>query len=580
MKLKYIIPVLCLGTFMAGCTVTDLDPKEGTTDASYWRSVDDLMYYANGLYMIDPPTTFGDHNSDNMLHLNYNKTLFDEVVIPTSSEEQGSGWEWRTIRECNYFMKRYHTVVGGEEEINKYVAEVRFFRAQDYFRRIKGFGDVPWYDTDLQTNDKELLYKARDPRGFVLGKIIEDLEFAIEWLPSLEKASQDRLHTDVARALLARVCLHEGTFRKYNPLKDEWDADALIRKAADNALAIMNTGRYQIVRGTDEGCGQLAYEGYPLHYSNQFIQDDLWGNKEAILAIRYVDNVSPMGNFHGYLSMMPQRGLSKDLIESFLCKDGLPIGVSELYQGDNTLEEEIANRDPRLYQVIDNPHKPYYVQNGEPVQNQGFPVNAWDAVTGYRFVKYMPARPEYQEIMQEMFDFFGFRYGEVLMIYAEAKAELGECTQEVLDKTINVLRDRIDMGHLTINPVMDPHPIDYGYEVSPLLYEIRRERRIELLGDVSRFDDIMRWNAVKLFQNPKTMLGLRITPDMMALDPMLMTKETYELDKKLYLRIYPNKAMDDPSRTWEPNDKRYLKPIPIEELTLNKNLEQNPGWKR
>lgn len=578
MKLKYTIPTLFISILLSACMVTDLEPKEGITDATYWRSIQDLEYYTNGLYAINGSHGFGDTNSDNLLHQTYNKTLFDEVVIPKTADD--GGWSWRTVRQCNYFLNRYHTVSAPEAKINKYVAEVKFFKAQHYFGKIKDFGDVPWYDNDLQTTDKEELYKGRDPRGLILKHIIEDLEYAIEWLPEKGKEDQDRLHKDAAKSLLARVCLHEGTFRKYNKYKDDFSAEELIRKAADLSLEIMNTGKYKIVRGSNEGCGQIPYEGYPLHYSNLFIQDDLWGNEEAILAIRYIRGVSRFGHFLGFLSsQMPQRGCSKDFIESFLCVDGKPIGVSELYKGDNTFEDEIANRDPRLYQIVDNDHKPFFIQDGQQIPSApGFPVNIWDAVTGYRLVKFMPAKPEDQEAIQSMFDQFAFRYAEILLIYAEAKAELGECTQTVLDKTINLLRDRVDMAHLSVNPIADPNPINYGYNVSPLLYEIRRERRIELVGEIVRWDDIMRWNAVKLFENPKTMVGLRITPDMIALDGMLSMKQTIKIDGKNYLRIYIDKEINDPKRKWEPNDKRYLSPLPIQELSLNPNLKQNPGW--
>lgn len=89
---------------------------------------------------------------------------------------------------------------------------------------------------------------------------------------------------------------------------------------------------------------------------------------------------------------------------------------------------------------------------------------------------------------------------------------MGDISQSILDKTINKLRDRVEMAHLTMNPVADAAPVNYGYQLSNLLYEIRRERRIELVAENHRLDDLKRWNAMKLMENPKTMFGLKITP--------------------------------------------------------------------
>lgn len=119
--------------------------------------------------------------SDNFVTNSPSGYLFNNYTVPTS----GGGWGWGNVRSCNYFLKRYQTASGSEAEINKYVAEVRFFRAQDYYSKIRNFGDVPWYESDLQTGDEAELFKGRDPRNFVLKKVIEDLEFAIQWLRRL-----------------------------------------------------------------------------------------------------------------------------------------------------------------------------------------------------------------------------------------------------------------------------------------------------------------------------------------------------------------------------------------------------------
>ncbi len=581
MKLKYIaLTALLYGAF--SCDVTDISPKDSLTDKSYWTKVEDLKLYANTLYVNLPsPGVDKDNTSDNAVTTNYQSVLFNEKNVPTSTNKDNDIWNWEKIRACNFFLTRYGKVVGAEADINRYVAEVRFFRAFDYFNKVKKYGDVPYYETDLQTGDTELLYKARDSRDLVVGKIIEDLEYGVLWLPEPSKAEEGRLHKYVALNQLARVCLHEGTFKKYHKTTGTLTGDDLLRKAASAAEQVINSGLYDIVRGDNSGSGQLPFEGYPLYYSNQFVQENLVGNKECILPRIYKVDVMTHGT--GRTAGESGVGLSKDFIESFLCTDGKPIAASSLYQGDNTIETELVNRDPRLYQVVDNKHKPYLVVNGERQVNPYTNVEPSKGVTGYPSVKFKSPLMVQAEANKSTYDWFLYRYAEVLLIYAEAKAELGECTQDVLDKTINKLRDRVGMPHLTVNPVADPKPVNYGYTISSLLYEIRRERRIELIGEGFRWDDIVRWKAGKLFENPKTFLGLRVTEDVVALYPAGTFYgdnglATIQYDGEELLRPYKGKSLDDAGRKWTDTDKRYLEPLPLDELNLNTNLKQNPGW--
>jgi len=584
MKIKNIfILSMMAGMTLASCDYTDLSPMDSFTDKSYWKSANDLKMYANGLYnsMLAGPSSTLDSESDDFVSRVYSGYLYNEYTVPSS----GGGWSWGNVRSCNYFLKRYQTASGSEAEINKYVAEVRFFRAQEYYSKIRNFGDVPWYESDLQTDDTEELYKARDSRNYVLSKIIEDLEFAIQWLPEKSASEKGRLNKDAARTQLARVCLYYGTYMKYHSEagSDGLTADGLIKKAKDLTDEIINSGNYAIVKGSDAGAGTKAYEGYPLDYANQFVQEDLSDNKEAILARFYESGVltHETGRQAGGNGM----GLTKDFIESFLMKDGTPIyNENSGYQGDEDLEHEIANRDPRLYQVIDNNHKPYWIRNNTQVQNVMPDCSASGSVTGYPCTKFHSADEAQFQARNTSYDWFIYRYAEVLLINAEANAELGSCTQAVLDKTINQLRDRVGMAHLTVDPVADSKPIDYGYSISNLLYEIRRERRIELVNEGFRMGDLKRWNAMKLLENPKTVLGIRVTPTVEEQYDGIVSfggdkgRSTIEYDGKTYVYQYTSKALDDAGRKWSSNDRRWLYPLPINDLTLNKNLTQNPGW--
>ena len=455
MKIKNIfILSMMAGMTLASCNYTDLSPMDSFTDKSYWKSANDLKMYANGIYsnMLAGPSSTLDGESDNFVTNGPSGYLFNNYTVPTS----GGGWDWGNVRSCNYFMKRYQTASGSEADINKYVAEIRFFRAQDYYSKIRNFGDVPWYESDLQTGDDEELFKGRDPRNFVLKKIIEDLEFAIQWLPEKTMAEKGRLHKDAARTQLARVCLYYGTYMKYHKEtgSEGLTAEGLITKAKQLTDEIINSGKYAIVKGTDAGAGTKAYEGYPLSYANQFVQEDLSDNKEAIMVRFYETGIltHETGRQAGGNGM----GLSKDFIESFLMKDGTPIyNQGSGYQGDEELETEIANRDPRLYQLIDNNHKPFWLRNNKQVQNKMPDCSVSGGVTGYPCTKFHSADETQWQARNTSYDWFIYRYAEVLLINAEANAELGTCTQAVLDKTINQLRDRVGMAHLTVNPVAD-----------------------------------------------------------------------------------------------------------------------------
>ncbi|MDR0844919.1 MAG: RagB/SusD family nutrient uptake outer membrane protein [Tannerella sp.] len=580
-KIYYFLFALVASISFFSCEITNISPKDSLTDESFWTKPEDLKLFANNFYSMLPAPGDLETQSDNFVTNNYNQSLFNESTVPTTTS--GTGWTWDRIRACNFFLTRYQKVEGTQEEINKYAAEVRFFRSLDYFAKIKRYGDVPYYEKDLQTDEVDLLYKARDSRNLVLDKIIEDLEFAVQWLPEPDNAEAGRLHKYAALTQLARVCLHEGTWKKYhNALAGTISSEQLLRKSAQTAEAIMNSGLYDIVKGDNAGCGQAPFEGYSLYYSNQFIQESLLKNAECILPRIYEVDVV----MHGYGRGAGENGMgfSKDFIESFLCKDGKPIGTSAMYQGDETLEKEITNRDPRMYQIVACSHKPYFIVNGEQqlygMENSIVPNRG---VTGYANVKFRSPLLIQQEANKSTYDWFIYRYAEVLLIYAEAKVELGECTQDVLDKTVNKLRDRVEMPHLTTSPEVDPLVVNYGYTISPLLYEIRRERRIELIADGFRWDDIIRWKAGKLFENPKTFLGMRVTTEVVSNFPEgtfygESGVQTANYGGNEYIKVYRDKGLDDSGRKWSDNDKRYLDPLPLEELTLNKNLSQNPGW--
>ena len=559
MKLKYLLYSSIIGvTTLTGCNDAFLERSpQNINDQTYWTSPSDLQTYANAFYGILPHgvSNYDDTWSDNQVPRGVESYIWGQYAVPT----EDSNWSksaWSNLRYINYFMTHYGTVTGDEGEINRYVGEMRFFRALQYFSKVMTYGDVPWLEEDMNTDSPEL-YGPRTPRNEVIQHIIDDLDFAIEWLPEGRVSSGDnRLTADVARHIKARVCLYEGTYYKYHTeLGYEWQS--LLQEAVDASDALINSGNYSIYNMND-----------PEHdYYNMFIMEDKSNLSEAILYIDYADPLRRHNWGHG--AWEANTGFSKDFIDSYLYADGLPKALTSYPTDDATIAEEFANRDPRLKQMVLN--NEFFEGNsafvGHEVASDDAYVNTF-CTTGYQTIKgYDPATGHLGYTL-ETADGIAYRYAETLLINAEAKAELGTINQSDLDRTINVLRDRVGMPHLMMEVgFTDPNWPDYGYDLSPLLQEIRRERRIELAGEGFRWNDICRWKAGKLFENPMTYVGKKVTTG-------TRTDEGYAIVYPDYTN--PDLSIGGNSRKWE--DQRYLLPIPTNELQLNPALEQNPGW--
>ena len=559
MKLKYLLYSSIIGvTTLTGCNDAFLErsPQE-INDQTYWTSPSDLQTYANAFYDILPHgvSNYDDTWSDNQVPRGVESYIWGQYAVPTE-DDNWSKSAWSNLRYINYFMTHYGTVTGDEGEINRYVGEMRFFRALQYFSKVMTYGDVPWLEEDMNTDSPEL-YGPRTPRNEVIQHIIDDLDFAIEWLPEGRVSSGDnRLTADVARHIKARVCLYEGTYYKYHTeLGYEWQS--LLQEAVDASDALINSGNYSIYNMSD-----------PEHdYYNMFIMEDKSNLSEAILYIDYAGTLRRHNWGHG--AWEANTGFSKDFIDSYLYADGLPKALTSYPTDDATIAEEFANRDPRLKQMVLN--NEFFEGNsafqGHEVADDNAYVNTF-CTTGYQTIKgYDPATGHLGYTL-ETADGIAYRYAETLLINAEAKAELGTINQSDLDRTINVLRDRVGMPHLMMEVgFTDPNWPDYGYDLSPLLQEIRRERRIELAGEGFRWNDICRWKAGKLFENPMTYVGKKVTTG-------TRTDEGYAIVYPDYTN--PDLSIGGNSRKWE--DQRYLLPIPTNELQLNPALEQNPGW--
>jgi hypothetical protein len=552
-KYKMMLTLVGLLTFVACEREEFLDrfPKDRFNEHTYFKNETDLKLYANQFYATLPVEfASNDNSSDNMVPSSRSAFLSGTYIVPSS----GGGWDWSTVRACNFFLARNTSPEISDEIKNKYNGEVRFFRALIYWGLVVRFGDVPIIKTDLNENSPEL-YAPRNAHKQVMDFVLEDLDFAVTNLP--DPTDENRVHKYAALALKSRICLWEGTFRKYHGLGDH---QVFLQAAADAAQQIVNSGKYEIYS-----------TGSPdLDYGKLFLQQDLRQNKESILSRIYVTGISTSN----YTRTVGENGwgFSKDFVSSYLCKDGLPTALSPLYQGDDTPEAEVDNRDPRYPQTIATPGFVYTQRpDGSQVIIERPMIGTSATSTGYQIIKGRSSDPALFNADQDDIDRFIFRYAEVLLNLAEAKAELGQLDQAVVDQTINKLRSRVGMPNMVLATLVEDPNTSFP-DLSVSLQEIRRERRVELAGDGFRFPDLLRWKAGDLIENPATILGMKLTPAYAATYPASQVANI-PLDANGYIRVYSNVV----SRTWD--DKLYFYPLPLDQLTLNPALApQNPGW--
>lgn len=539
----------------------DRYPKNEFSEVTYFKTENDLKLFVNSFYDNLPFVAdySADNNSDNMLPATSNALLAGTVSIPSAA----GGWaadDWLPIRKCNYFLKRYEQVQSLNKE--RYAAEVRFFRSLFYWQKVKDFGAVPLVLTDLDDTSAEL-YGPRVDRNEVMDQVLVDLAFAVSNLPDKGTEETGRINKDVANALLSRVALWEGTFRKYHGLGDPLPVLQIALKASE---ALMDGGKYRLYT-----TGNVTSD-----YHDLFIQTDLKSNPENIMHWAYI--IGTLTQNYSRSANDNNTGVSKDFVDAYLFKDGKPIGLTSYPYDDTEPAKEADNRDPRYKQTVATPGFVYRIGTGSMAPlTYGLPlIGTAQTSSGYWLIKGRSSDPIQEVASQSDIDAFIFRYAEVLLNYAEAKYEINNAlSQSDLDKSINLLRDRVGMPHLTTSVVSDPNAIDYGYAVSPMLYEIRRERRIELMGEGFRFNDIKRWKGGKLIEGIKTVRGMKLTAD-------LRKKYTYDVSKiatddKALLIVNTNYAN---GRKWD--NKYYYNPIPLNQISLTAGKPgayvQNPGW--
>ena len=587
----YSFIALLSGT--AGCSdMLDEYPLDAISPETYYNNADELRSATNQFYGMFPGAASGyTESADVVCIFNLPAEVQGIRTVPTS----GGGWNWEYLRAVNFYLS--HSVRCDDVDAREHFDGIaRFFRAYFYFEKVKRFGEVPWFDRELSSTDPEL-FRPRDSRDFIMDKILDDLTYAIDNI-SDKKDLYNVTHW-TALALKSRICLFEGTFRKYHGVPGY---EKFLNECATASKLFIDNAPYAIYQ-----TGAQPYRD--LFSSMNAIEE------EVILARDYdrSQNVMHEANANTLSPTYGRPGMNKKIVNSYLMTNGDRFTDQPGYE---TMQyyDEMQNRDPRLTQTVVGPG--YMRINSDKVESPNFS----SSTTGYQITKWVTDASG-DGYMGSSNDYILFRAAEVYLNYAEAKAELGTLTQEDLEISIKKIRDRVGMPNidmLAANANPDPYLCapETGYRnvTDPnkgVILEIRRERTIELLLEGFRYYDIIRWKEGKMFEQP--FLGMYfpgltqgsgdnrydvfdmndgIAGDKEKVDICIYTgkkpsvkniRKFYKLGDEFVLtdgdkgNIICHDIEKEP-RQWN-EERDYFFPIPTTERSLtNGALTQNPGW--
>ena len=589
-------------------------PLGNPTAETVFETHDNFKSYAWGLYETFPSLAYEDKDTDD---ISYNQTRGSSEsswirgLVDIPDKKDNTAWaQYSFIRRVNLMLDHVDSSKMSEVEKAHWKSVGYFFRSYRYFTLLQAYGGVPWIDHVLSDNETELINGTRATRDDIAKHILEDLQYAEKNIGTDD--GKNTINISVIQAFISRFCLFEGTWRKYHGLND---ADTYLKECKRASAEVLK-----------------VYPNVTSNYDDIFCSNSLDGMEGIILYKPYsnsagvVHAVSISGTT-GTSFFNPTR----DLVDSYLCFDGKTRWTSPHFISDQDMYDEFSNRDHRLWLQVTPPYKvdrsasttawdDKWKYTDDPKDKsfidslqirlglglttskerqktlpfrQGFSGGILGEVPHYDFFlqdqpwyksafgynnwKFFNTYLEMGSARNEETDMPIFRTEEVMLNYAEAMCELGEFTQDIANRTINKLRPRANVALMKVNEIntsFDPkrdlgnpnYPSDY--EVSPLLWEIRRERRIELFAENFRFDDLRRWKKCHYMLKKK--LGQYVRKS----DFPASTKVT--IDKGAsegYLEFHPEQT-----HLWP--DYYYLYPIPRAERTLNPKLEQNPGWEK
>lgn len=551
------------------CDLTLL-PENETTPDRYFRNEDQLALWTNQFYTSLEEAGFGS-TSDIMI----SNGLSAYVTGSRSAATQS--WSFTQLRKINYLLEHIHAC-SDKAAVTKYSAVARFFRAYFYGVRTRTYGDLPWYDKVLSSDDPDL-YKPRDSRTLVMDHVLEDYRYAADNLPEIWDATYNTKVTRwAALAFASRDALYEGTFRKYHGIEG---AERYLEAAAEFAEEFIDNAPFTLYSAGSEPYRELFYS------------EDA-KTQEVVLARRY-DLGYAIAHSLGNNVRFSRISLTKNFMNHYLMSDGSYFSSQEGWQ-TMTYIEEVRGRDARMSQTV---LCPGYIQVGETAVTP----NTLYAHTGYSPIKYVGNAASCSSGTGSS-DYPLMRAAEVYLNFAEAKAELGTLSQSDLDKSINKIRTRAGLPGLRLSEANgNPDPFLEGYYTKVtgpnkgVILEIRRERTVEMVLEQRRSWDLFRWAECPLALNlfhpyygcyfpgegtydmdqdgvPDLELYLESPSSSCATKLKIGTDVVFSNTTYGYITGYPDTIW---GAQWD-DAKDYLWPIPAAQRVLNHNLTQNPGW--
>lgn len=587
---KYIVLLIMLIVVLVSCDIEQL-PESTASKSAVFGSENGLKLYTNSFYSILPNR--GAHRADHMSDYLSRRDVPSFIIPNGFSPLIGTGWSWGDLRNINYFIVNNNNPAVPDVTRRHYQGVARFFRAYFYFNKVKMFGDVPWINKPLDVSDPDL-YKGRDPRTLVMDSVLADINYACENINITSDGTRSTVTKYIAYALKARIALHEGTFRKYHTnLNLAGTANAWLTQAAEAAKVVIDQSGHSLYEGAGQDNSYRALFISPAPVASEIMMAAI-----SDLALSILND----GNWYWTSGTYGDKAsFIRPFINTYLNIDGTPFTNNPNYT-TMTFMDEVKNRDKRLKQTI---------RSGDYKRISGGILVPAPPLFSYTFTGYQPIKWALDDMYYDTRDLNNnaismFRYAEVLLAYAEAKAELGTLTDADWAMTIGALRKRAGItGGLTAKPtVVDSYlqSVYFPNISDPVILEVRRERGIELALEGFRFDDIVRWRRGVLmemewtgFYVPELETPLDLNEDgIMDVAFYQGTRPTPGVSGVTYINVSSTVSggtnphllkngtfgeitwLNTIPRKWE--EKNYLYPIPEPDRLANPQLGQNPGW--
>ncbi|MCH5222035.1 MAG: RagB/SusD family nutrient uptake outer membrane protein [Muribaculaceae bacterium] len=524
MKKLFIMAAAAVLTLSSCDYVLDRPQLNTPTDETFWNSEEDARLYANGFYTeyfigynsgwtanyTHRQMTYSDDYASSGMQANFPTATTSGAGGSTGTSvlnwSNGQTWTFAQVRKANVFMDRIEMMnekgVLSEEAYKHWMAVAKFFKSFEYYRLVNSFGDVPYYEKTVQTNELDELYKDRDPRTVVMDHVYDMCKEILANMRTNDGTNV--LNRYVAAGFISQWMIFEGAWQKYNENNASL-AQKYFQLAVEAGDLVINSGRYAIDKPIREVFGSFNAAGMgsePLLYR---AYSDAQAVRHCIASYSNGEESAPCA-------------LNLAFLQSVICNDGKVYQKSSVANAGSFKIKDLAQtRDPRLEALIGT--KPN-ISSATRV----YPYKFIDRIgPTFQGTGQMQQHPEYASVTNVNFAPV-MRYGEVLLNWIEAKAELGQADQAAIDKSINVLRARpvdevgqengaVNTAPLKVADITADFDPDRDPSVDPLLWEIRRERRLELALEYSRLVDIRRWGKLSYMDNrkyPATMLGCEI----------------------------------------------------------------------